>query len=384
MEKKHILQSALTAIIILGLSTALFLYTAGFRLTKKQGSTIDITKTGIVSAKSIPEGASVYLDDKLTTATNDTMSGLTPGIHNLRIVKNGFVEWEKDVEVFPELVTDITAILISQTPRLEPLTNTGSRYPSISPTLSKLAYFSDDGETPGVWVIPFGSSGLSLFRANPSVVLKDSRYTKYSGGKSIEWSPEEKKLLVEGENDVFYIVDLETNTAQSTSTPELIRNEWKQSLIQKRTDFVEKLDVPEDIKEKAISMDSIWSPDEKKFLYSVKSGNTHEYRVYNMEKPIPVGEKVETVVLTTNVSDPQPKVTWYADSYHLILTQITDSKVNKGYIRLIRIDGTNETEVYNNTLYSDTVFSAPGGDKMIILTSFKSGDRTDLYTIGIR
>ncbi|MFA6982175.1 MAG: PEGA domain-containing protein [Patescibacteria group bacterium] len=384
MEKRHILQSALSATIILGISTALFLYTAGFRISKKSDSTIDITRTGIVGAKSIPEAASVYLDDKLTTATNDTVSGLTPGIHTLKIVKKGFVEWKKDVEVFPELVTDITAVLVSQTPRLEPLTNTGAKYPSISPTLSKLAYFSADGETPGVWVIPFGNSGLSLFRATPSVVLKDSRYTKYSSGVSIEWSPDEKKLLVEGESKTFYIVDLETNTAQSTSTPETIRKEWDQALIQKRTDFVEKLDVPSEIKEKAIAMDSSWSPDEKKVLYTVKSNGINEYRVYNMEKPIPVGEKVETVVFTTNASDPQPKVSWYSDSFHLILTQITNVQENKGSIKLIRIDGTNETEVYNNTLFSDMVFSAPGGDKMIILTSFKSGERTDLYTIGIR
>jgi hypothetical protein len=35
-------------------------------------------------------------------------------------------------------------------------------------------------------------------------------------------------------------------------------------------------------------------------------------------------------------------------------------------------------------LYSDRAFSTPGGDKIIILTSFKSGDQTDLYTVSIR
>ena len=56
----------------------------------------------------------------------------------------------------------------------------------------------------------------------------------------------------------------------------------------------------------------------------------------------------------------------------------------RGFIILIRIDGTNKTEIYNNTLLSDQVYSAPGGDKLIILTSFKSGDQTDLYTVSIR
>jgi hypothetical protein len=106
--------------------------------------------------------------------------------------------------------------------------------------------------------------------------------------------------------------------------------------------------------------------------------------VYNMEKPIPVGEKAENIVFTTKATDPQPKISWYSDSFHLILTDNYTSTTNKGTISLIRIDGTNKTELYNNTLYSDQVFSAPSGDKIIMQTSFKSGDQTDLYTISIR
>lgn len=380
---KALLQSILTAILILGITTALFLYAAGFRLQKTEDNTVDITKTGIIGAKSIPEGASVYLNDKLVSATNDTVAGLTPGKHNLKIVKKGFVEWSKEVEVFPELVTDITAVLVSQTPRLEPLTNTGAKHPSISPTLTKLAYFSKDGETPGVWVIPLSHGGLSLFRATPSVVLEDSLITKYSGGSQIEWSPNEKELLVKGPNEVHYVVDLATNTARSTLSPEDIRTKWEETLVQKRTDFIEELDIPEEIKIKATDTNAVWSPDEKKVLYTTQEGNTLEYRVYNMEKPIPVGENIETVVFTTNINEPQPKVSWYSDSFHLILTEL-DTKAATGIISLIRIDGTNKTEVYNNTLYSGEVFSAPGGDKLIVLTSFKSGEQTDLYTIGIR
>jgi len=56
----------------------------------------------------------------------------------------------------------------------------------------------------------------------------------------------------------------------------------------------------------------------------------------------------------------------------------------KGRISLIRIDGTNKVEIYNGALYSDNVYSAPGGDKLIILTGFKSNAQTDLYTLGIR
>ena len=57
---------------------------------------------------------------------------------------------------------------------------------------------------------------------------------------------------------------------------------------------------------------------------------------------------------------------------------------NRGTISIIRIDGTNKTEIYNNTMYSDNVYSGPGGDKLIMLTTFKSTGATNLYTLGIR
>jgi hypothetical protein len=382
MTQKWI-KSLLTALILLGTTTALFLYASGYRVTRDGENQMDLTQTGMINAKSIPEGANVYVDGILSAATDGTVTGIEPGFHNLSIIKSGFVTWNKNIEIFPELVTDITAILVSQSPRLEPLTNTGASEPTISPSLSKLAFFSRDTNAPGVWVIPLIGEALSLFRSNPYVVLEDIVTNFYSRGKSIEWSPDEDVLLVEDQNGRFFVVDLDTSVAEATSTPELIRDEWQEELLEKRIDFIESIDIPEEFKEIAVATETVWAPDDKKFLYTETNEETIEYQVYNMEKPIPVGESVETTVFTTNKNEPQPQIAWYADSFHLILVE-GDIATNKhGTISLIRIDGTNKTEVYGNTIYSDRVFSSPGGDKLVILTSFKSGEQTDLYTIGI-
>jgi len=63
------------------------LYTAGYRLRKDEKSQVDIKVTGMISAKSLPEGASVYLDEELVTATNDSIPGVIPGKHLLEIKK---------------------------------------------------------------------------------------------------------------------------------------------------------------------------------------------------------------------------------------------------------------------------------------------------------
>ena len=40
--------------------------------------------------------------------------------------------------------------------------------------------------------------------------------------------------------------------------------------------------------------------------------------------------------------------------------------------------------MYNNKLYYDKVYATPGGDKVVILTSFKSNGQPDIYTVSIR
>ena len=163
-----------------------------------------------------------------------------------------------------------------------------------------------------------------------------------------------------------------------------IKQEWETVAKQKRDDLISKLEITSDVKQLATSTRAVWAPDEKKFLYTTQVGSEIEYRVYNLEKPLPVGEKEETLVLKVSINSPQPKLTWYSDSFHLIMVEGNVAADKKGTISIIRIDGTNKVEIYNNTLYSDAVFSAPSGDKVIMLTSFKSSGQTDLYTVSIR
>ncbi|HOD01634.1 MAG TPA: PEGA domain-containing protein [bacterium] len=386
-KKLGYLETLLTFVILVGVTTLLYLYTSGYRMQKnEEKGSIDVEKTGMIGVKSIPDRASVYVDGVLVTATDDTIASVAPGKHNLKVVKKGFLEWEKDIEVYEQLVTDITAVLVSQSPKLEPLTNTGARAPSISASLSKLAYFSFDTEKPGIWVIPLTGVNIGLFRTNPTIAVEDTKYTLYSEGEEIIWSPDEKNLLVRGKNDVYYLVDLDSKTAQTTLKYEDILKEWGDKQKEKRELTINNslTKIPEEIIKVALSDEAFWAPDEKKFLYTKQNGNKLEYRVYNFEVPLPVGEKTESLVMTTDIDSPQPKISWYTDSFHLILVEGDVEKEKKGIISLIRIDGSNKAEIYNNTLYSDRAFSTPGGDKIIILTSFKSGDQTDLYTVSIR
>jgi hypothetical protein len=377
----------LIIILILGSTTLLYLFLAGWRpsfIFNETTPSFEVKQTGMISAKSDPQGANLYLDGKLITATNNTLSGIQPGKHKLRIVKNGYVDWEKEIEVFPELVTDITAVLITQTPRIEPLTNTGAKVPSLSYSLEKIAFFSKDTESPGVWVQDLNGSTLNIFRNSAKNILKDNNFVTYSNGKTLLWSPDEDQLLIELENSKFYLLDINSNNVTPISKPEELKEQWKTKIDKKRLDFIAQLELPEEIVKIASLDDTQWSPDNKKFLYKVKEDNKFIYKIYNMEKPLPIGEKIETTVFEYPADSEQPKISWYSDSFHLIMTEFYSENDKKGKISIIRIDGTNKIEIYNNTLFSDKVYSTPAGDKLIILTSFKSNGQSDLYTLGIK
>jgi hypothetical protein len=384
MNKKYLIKGIVTTLIIFVLSGILYLYTAGYRVSRETEKPIDLAITGMINAKSIPEGATVYLDDKVISATDSTIAGISLGKHHLKIVKRGFMPWEKEVEVYPELVTDITAVLVAKNPRIEPLTQTGATNPSISPSLSAIAYFSKDPDKPGVWVLPLNGTRLNIFSSTPGVVLEDTAHTKFSEGLEIKWSPDETELLVKQAENKYYLVNLNDKSAKSTEEWETILEKWNKELTKKREALLAEAKLSKELKEIALQPETMWAPDGKKFLYKVERNNQIEYRVYDMEDPLPVGEKVDTLVMRTPTQNNQPKFSWFADSFHLITLERSTPADIKGVISLIRIDGTNKTEIYNNNVFSDEVFSAPSGDKIIALISFRTDTPADLYTISIR
>ncbi|MBI4091511.1 PEGA domain-containing protein, partial [candidate division WWE3 bacterium] len=286
---KSIWWTLLSLLILGGVTTGVYLYSTGYRVDVKKR---EVTSTGMIAIKSIPDGAQVYLEGLLTTATNGTITSVTPGTHHLKVVKNGFVSWEKEVEVFEQLVTDITAVLISKTPRLEPLTSEGARSPVTSPSLTKIAYFTKDGTSPGVWIFPLGTNfQVNLFKSTPDVVLKDTARIIYSNGEQIEWSPDEREIMVKMNEKSYFLVNFQTKVTESTSSAEPTRRRWGNEVLKKREIFLASLGLSKEMQEIALDSETIWSPDEKKFLYKVQEDGMIHYKVEDLEKPLPVGEK---------------------------------------------------------------------------------------------
>ena len=90
------------------ISPIIILYTAGYRYDFE---TRQIKKTGVISIDVDPKNVEVYLNDiKIKKNIPIRLSDITPGTYNLKIKKDGYKNWEKDITVISKQTTYIKNI----------------------------------------------------------------------------------------------------------------------------------------------------------------------------------------------------------------------------------------------------------------------------------
>lgn len=378
MSKRFIITLATLLVIIFGAGIAIFL-AKGYTFSPKEGRMVG---TGIISVVSIPDGASVYIDGHLTTATNTNISSLSPQHYQLKIVKEGYIPWEKKIKVFEGLVTEVKATLFPALPTIYPLTFNGVINPTLSPDGQKLAFavpFSFDGHTRqkgGVWVWTMGSQPISFARAaEPHQIVISSSSLDFSQG-TISWSPNSKELLLtsqegglEGEaNQRNYLLPFDQLTSASSLrdiTPLLASTlkGWKED---QKTKDEAKLIIITDLKFRKIASESAnlkWSPDEIKFVTDERPTT----KVYDLK------DKKEY-----NLPDAKAYF-WLPDSLHLVLA-------GEGKISLVEFDGSNEAVIFAGKFENSFIFPWPDSSRLVILTSYPTptGSKPNLFGINLK
>ena len=195
--------------------------------------------------------------------------------------------------------------------------------------------------------------------------------------------------MVEQNAKGFFNIDLTTTkpTPQATASATGIFEKWQAISAKNKTRLVARYKVTPELMKVATASASLWSPDERRFLYSQSIDKSLEYHVYDTTDPLGVGEKRNYTVLRIEKTS-HTKVSWYSDSKHLILT--TCEQENKqqvclsGNLRIVRLDGTNNVQIYSGALSSVDSFPTPDGTKILILTSFNQIAKPNLYAIILR
>ena len=83
--------------IFLVLAPSIALYAAGYRLNI---DSFGISRIGVLSVDILPNDASIFLNQKLVAKNLPLkLTNLTPGTYHLKIEKEGYLPWTKDITI---------------------------------------------------------------------------------------------------------------------------------------------------------------------------------------------------------------------------------------------------------------------------------------------
>ncbi len=393
----HLSFAVTIVILIVGLAT--IFWARGFKPDLKNGR---IERTGLVVINSIPTGAQVYLNDNLTSATNASIPYLDPGTYKVKIQKDGYSVWEKEIEVKADLATEIKAVLFPTGPQISPLTLSGAANPTLSPDNSKIIY-GVTGTRGGIYVLPMNDNFFA-FRQETRQVIKNQGGLDFSKATFI-FSPDSKQAIATIRNSAGnpisnVLLDTERSNQEIrdiTASLNATLSDWQEELdslsqvkaqiipseIKEATSAASKPSPPPSPTPKAKStIDSRlstidylnylptglnFSPDEEKVLFRDKAGT---YQVYDLKskKNLVLPEFSELISLN-----------WYPDSNHLVVAQ-------KNSISIVEADGGNKMVIYSGRFENGFVFAHPSGQRLIILTPLTQADGTlpNLYAINLK
>lgn len=403
-------------IILIG--TAMFIAIFVARGYQLDFNTRQILPTGILVATSDPNGAEVFVNGKLKTATDTTLN-LSPGNYDIVISKDGYYPWQKKVAIKTEEVFKTNAFLFPKVPDLRPLTLTGALNPSLSPDQTKIAYgvASASAEKNGVFVLDMNKSPLTVPLIS-SADIKQIHRNNFSGinlsAAKFLWGADNKTLIAYFGNAPTLDATNSARLAQSPQAAYLLDIDNPNDSLTPLTnlDMVKSLSQWEDLKNirKTAQISKInrdlaqiltagtqnisLSPDESKIFYqatasakisqillsylpgvnpskeerNLKPGN---YYVYDL--------KEDKNYLIANCQMPATRCVWFPSSRHILSFSNTE-------ISVMDYDGTNRAVVYAGPFIDSVVYSWPNWSKIVILTSLNqsAGITENLYTINLR
>lgn len=372
----------LTSLILVPIGTyAAILFARGYR-PNFQARTIE--PTGLLRATSLPEGAQVYVNGQLKTATDNTLT-LPPETYTVEIKKAGFSPWKKQLAIEAEVVTRASATLFPSVSSLKAITSSGASLPTLSPDGTKVAFFQTATASANIYVLDLSESPLGLLNRDPRPVGNIENLKLKIG--NLIWSPDSKQILVQATPSA-YLADLSTQQFKPTLNSTAILSDWQK--LQTTRDAQKSALLPEKLRGLLASSAAnlVWSPKENRLLYTATASATIPD---NLIRPLP-GSSTQLQSRTlvegqTYVYDLEedrnfqvPSGTfWFSDSSHLV-------KVEKNKITILEHDSANATIVYAGPMENSFVFPYPSGSQLLILTNLNQNTSPfpNLYAVSLR
>ncbi len=399
---KRILISGILIGLFITLGTiAAVLYATGYRFElggNGTGNLKFVEGTGILVATSKPDGSRVLVNQKLTTATNNTIN-LQPGEYDIEIQKDGYLPWKKTVTIRKSLVTEANALLFPTAPKLEAVTTIGVGNVTMDQSGSLLAYTvsSASAAKNGVYVLNMNSGPLVFLGASGTQIVSDL-IANFSQAV-LKFSPDGKELLATLPNATYLLTtDGKNQTPQDVTTTLLVvSRDWQTQQAQADKKIMDSLpralrsvaasnfigmkvspegdrivytasrsaSLPFVLKNKVPSLNSL--PDQRE----LDTGNVYVYDIEE-DKNFKVFD-ISTLKENEKTSD----YFWHEDGRHLIFAY--GNQVN-----VVEYDGGNLTTVYEGAFQNGLVFPWPDGSSIAIVSRLSANVPYNIYRISLQ
>jgi hypothetical protein len=370
----RILLFLLTLILVPTVTVAVILFARGYRFSLRQQT---FQATGLLSATSLPAGASIYVNGELKSATDTTLN-LNPGIYQVKIKKEGFASWEKTLSIEPEVVTRASPLLFPSVPSLKAVAFSGASTPAISDDGSKVAYLSESK----LFTLDLTESPLGLLNRESRLVTPVKNIYK------LIWSPDNKYILGLSTPSA-YLVDIAKSETQPVFDLKTLTNEWNVSKEIKSNRNIELLPVVLKNILATAAANLVWSPRENKLMYTATASATIPMNLIpklpgsntQSESRVLIPGKIYIYDLEEdkNFEIPEGVYSWFSDSNHLI-------KVENKRVTILEYDGQNQTIVYTGPMENNFAVPYPSSKQMLILSNLAGNPATapNLYAVSLR
>lgn len=443
-RKKGLLYTIISIIVIvIGTYLAINYAKGSYRLTQDGFS----NQTGLLSANSFPTGAQVFVNDRLVTATNDTIY-LEPGEYQVKIIKDGYSDWQKNLVLEPELVVQTNARLFPKAPGITPLTFTGVENISPSPDGQKILFYTStnsERKKNGLYILDLSENTLSLSKGARQIA-EDTTRVDLSGAQFI-WAPDSTQLILIN-NDQQLLLDV-NKVNNLDSMPDIsfrskqILTDWETEMHLREQQFLNKFpaQVVDLVTQKAQNV--YFSPDKKRLLYTatnsaqlasdlvpalpaastqpqqrqIEPGGIYVYdreedrnfrvgtqsdtpkaikHLLSMSMPGQTISATQSATTSANFNSIQAKDiqtsatnfnVYHSAIYSNTLQWHPDSKhllfTDGSNVDVIEYDGTNTNTLYSGPFSKEFVYPWPNGSRLLILTSFSPDVPLNLYAVEI-
>jgi hypothetical protein len=401
--RKHLqifISLGILLLILLGTGLVV-IYGKGYQIAFNHGRP-EIAGTGLLVATSTPNGAQVFINDHLTTATNNTIN-LAPGTYKVRIFKDGFFAWEKTLEVQKEVVSKADAWLISKTPKLENVTELGVTHSVVDPSRTKIAFTvaSQSAKRNGIYIFNMNSSPILTLQSSSTQIADDTVTTLSTA--TLSWSPDGQNILAtvpttDTQVQTTYLLSATGFNAAPkdvTETLQSVIQQWNQEKLDKQQAQITALKptLRKLVEENFTIL--AWSPDETKILYVASNSATLPAIITppligrdsmpeerNIQKGTiyvyDIAEDKNYPIAQDGNPEKMPNIMWIPDSKHLLFQH--EKKVD-----ILEYDGGNKTTVYAGPFLDNFVTPWPDGNSFVILTNLGNTETTaNLYTVTLK